>query len=129
MGWALPEHPGEPVEHVPTEWTFPARVLEGAARLVPLWESVGERLTRDNVFLSAGQYTCTPDSMPIIGPYEPIPGLYFNLGYSGHGIMGSPGGARLLADLIVHPGSTENPFRYGRFAAAAREHRAEKMVI
>ena len=126
FGWALPEPASEPLEAVPTDWTFPAVVLDGAARLTPFWGQVAETLTRDNVFVSAGQYTCTPDNKPIIGPAGSIPGLYFNLGYAGHGIMASAGGARLLTDLIVDPSANEqNSFRYQRFdegAAVSAEH-------
>lgn len=130
LGWALPEEPSEPLESVPTDWTFPAVVLDGAARLVPFWKQVAEALTRDNVFLSAGQYTCTPDHKPIIGPCSVVPGLYFNLGYSGHGIMASPGGARLLVDLIIDPAANvENPFRYERFTEQDVHLCAERMVL
>ena len=129
LGWALPEPATEPLEIVPTDWTFPAVALDGAARLVPFWNQVAEKLTRDNVFLSAGQYTCTPDNKPIIGPYCAIPGLYFDLGYAGHGIMASPGGARLLVDLIANPAANEqNPFRYERFAPDEKVC-AERMII
>lgn len=130
LGWALPEEPSEPLDHVPTDWTFPATVLEGVARLVPFWNQVAEKLTRDKIFLSAGQYTCTPDNKPIIGPCPTIPGLYFNLGYAGHGIMASAGGARLLVDLILNPSANEeNPFRYERFAVECPRISAERMII
>jgi sarcosine oxidase subunit beta len=130
LGWALPEEPSEPLEHVPTDWTFPAVVLEGVARLVPFWNQVMEKLTREKIFLSAGQYTCTPDNKPIIGPCPDIPGLYFNLGYAGHGIMASAGGARLLVDLILKPSiNVENPFRYERFSEACTRISAERMII
>jgi len=130
LGWALPEEPSEPLEKVPTDWTFPAIVLDGAARLVPFWDQIAETLTRENVFLSAGQYTCTPDHKPIIGLCNTVAGLYFNLGYSGHGIMASPGGARLLLDLIVDPGrNAGNPFRQGRFEADGVSLAEECMVL
>jgi len=126
----LPEEPSEPLEQVPTDWTFPAVVLDGAARLVPFWGQVTETLTRDNIFLSAGQYTCTPDNKPIIGPCPHIAGLHFNLGYAGHGIMASPGGGRLLVDLIIDPDvNAQSPFRYERFAEKDVRATAEKMVI
>ena len=130
LGWALPEDPSEPLERVPTDWTFPAVVLEGAARLVPFWGQVAERLTRDNVFLDAGQYTCTPDGKPIIGPCSDVPGLYFNLGYSGHGIMASPGGARLLVDLIqARHHDSESAFSQTRFAEGQARVSAEQAVL
>ncbi|MGQ9494037.1 MAG: NAD(P)/FAD-dependent oxidoreductase [Anaerolineae bacterium] len=130
LGWALPEEPSEPLDHVPTDWTFPAMVLEGVARLVPFWNQVAEKLTRDKIFLSAGQYTCTPDNKPIIGPCSTIPGLHFNAGYAGHGIMASVGGARLLVDLILNPSANaDNPFRYERFATECPQISAERMII
>jgi sarcosine oxidase subunit beta len=130
LGWALPEPASEPLEAVPTDWTFPAVVLDGAARLVPFWVQVAEKLTQDNVFLSAGQYTCTPDNKPIIGPYFGLPGLFFNLGYAGHGIMASAGGARLLVDLVLNPeANADNPFHFERFAGEEQKVRAEDMII
>jgi len=130
LGWALPEPPGEPLETVPTDWTFPAVVLDGAGRLVPFWNQVAETLTRDNTFLSAGQYTCAPDSKPIIGPCPDVEGLYLNLAYSGEGIMASPGGSRRLVDLVVDPRSNaDNPFRYERLVEGRQEVKAERMVI
>jgi sarcosine oxidase subunit beta len=129
-GWALPEEPGEPMERVPTDWTFPAVVLDGVSRLTPFWKQLAETLARDKVFLSAGQYTCTPDHKPIIGPCRSVPGLYYSVGYSGHGIMASAGGARLLVDLIIDPGGDEqNPFRTDRFVDKDVSVCMESMVI
>ena len=130
LGWALREEPGEPMEIVPADWTFPAAVLEAVARMGPFWVQVGTSLTRDNVFLSAGQYTCTPDHKPVIGPCGSVPGLYANTGYSGHGIMASAGGARRLVDLIADPSANaENPFRSERLLHQDWNACAESMVI
>ena len=83
------------------------------ARTAPFWRRVWER--NDALwFLSAGQYTYTPDHRPLLGP-SPVPGLSINTGYSGHGVMGSAGGSRLAVDAMlgrVRP--EENPFRVGR---------------
>ena len=66
------------------------------------------------MLLQAGQYTITPDHRPLIGP-TPIEGLFVNSGYSGHGIMGSPAGSRLLVDLLTGAiPAHENPFRLDR---------------
>ena len=46
---------------------------------------------------------------------KPVPGLYVNCGYSGHGIMAGAGGSRLVVDTItgaVAPAA--NPFRLDR---------------
>ena len=130
LGWATPEEPGEPMEKVPTDWTFPALVLEEVSKLAPFWEEVMGRLTRDSVFLSAGQYTCTPDSKPILGPSPDVEGLFFNLGYSGHGIMGAPEGSRYVVAMITGLMSDEdNPFSCQRFARREVVVTGEKMVI
>ncbi len=130
MGWATPEEPGEPLEKVPTDWAFPALVLEEISKLAPFWKEVVGRLTRDNVFLSAGQYTCTPDSKPILGPSPDITGVFFNLGYSGHGIMAAPEGSRYVVAMITGQMSDEdNPFSCQRFARGEVVVSEEKMVI
>jgi glycine/D-amino acid oxidase-like deaminating enzyme len=82
------------------------------------------------LFLSAGQYTITPDAKPILGPHPEIAGLYFNLGYSGHGVMGSPEGSRMVIDMLIGKEKVEdNPFRFTRFAEKAAAAAAEKLVI
>jgi glycine/D-amino acid oxidase-like deaminating enzyme len=44
-----------------------------------------------------------------------VPGLYVNCGYSGHGIMASGGGSRLVVDTIVGRVARDgNPFRLDR---------------
>jgi len=117
IGWsgALDEQPEEPRELVPADWTFPAIVLEAIARFSPFWEQVAATLTRANVTVEAGQYDMTPDAKPLIGPTE-VEGLFLNAGYSGHGVMGSPAGARLCVDLMLgRVPNAENPFRPSRF--------------
>ncbi len=130
LGWALPEEPSEPMERVPTDWTFPAIALDGVSRLTPFWDEAARTLVRDKVFLSAGQYACTPDHKPLIGPCCQVPGLYVNGGYSGHGIMASPAGARLTVRLILDPAAcSDNPFRCERFAEQDLSVHAESMVL
>lgn len=130
LGWALPEPPSPPAETVPTDWTFPALVLEAVSDLTPFWMSVAERLRRDDVFLSAGQYPETPDGNPIIDACPSPAGLYLNIGYGGHGIMASPEGGRMLVELVLGRGVAEAyPFRLRRFTEAEGVRRAESMVI
>ncbi len=118
LAWAQThEPPGEPLDDVPANPHFVHEVLEGVYRLCPFWLDVAESLKRDHVYVQAGQYTVTPDDKPIVGPHPDIEGLYFNTGYSGHGIMGAPGGGRLLADLVTSKASDDdNPFRFRRLA-------------
>ena len=134
IGRAFEEEPEEPVENVPVDWTFPAMVLDPespwkAGRLTPFWDEAREALHKANLSLDAGQYTYTPDHVPIIGPCAEVPGLYANTGYSGHGIMGGPEGGKRLSRLIAGLTSErDNPFSLSRFegqGAAAKP--AEKV--
>ncbi len=114
--WTDPDaKPSEPSWSVPPAPDFPFRVLDPAspvsvARLVPFWADVWERGQR--WFLQAGHYEYTPDHRPLIGPLGSLGpvGLWINGGYSGHGVMGSAGGARRLIDLVTGVGTDANPF-------------------
>jgi sarcosine oxidase subunit beta len=131
LGWAevVEEKPAEPLEHVSADWDFPALVIEGAMRLCPFWEQVAERLKGEDVHASAGQYTITPDNKPILGPVAELPGLYLNVAYSGHGIMGAPEGSRLVVETILNNVSPQdNPFRLERLQEREGLSR-EDMVI
>jgi glycine/D-amino acid oxidase-like deaminating enzyme len=109
---------------------FSFEVLEGVSRLCPFWTEVAESLKRDQVFLNAGQYTVTPDDKPIIGPHPEIEGLFFTLGYSGHGVMAGPGGGRLLADLVTGKADdSTNPFSFRRLAKLGDTPVAHKRLI
>ncbi len=95
--------PSDPSWNVPTSADFAFRLLDPAsptavARVTPFWLAAWDRGTP--WFLQAGQYEYTPDRRPLIGA-TPVAGLWLNGGYSGHGIMGSAGGSRLLLDLIA----------------------------
>lgn len=110
--------PTAPTEDVPTDRRFAFQLLDpsspvAAARTAPFWRSVWERNSAPWL-IQAGQYTMTPDHRPLIGPTD-VDGLWMNTGYSGHGVMGSPAGGRLLADLLTGalPPDT-NPFRLDR---------------
>jgi glycine/D-amino acid oxidase-like deaminating enzyme len=101
---------------VPVDWEFAAIVLNQVKRVCPFWQDVIERLKRQNVFLSAGQYTITPDSKPVLGPHPEIAGLHFNVGYSGHGVMGAPEGSRMVVEMLQGKMDiAESPFRFTRF--------------
>jgi glycine/D-amino acid oxidase-like deaminating enzyme len=103
---------------VPTSSSFAFALLDPAspralARITPLWRDVWDEAT---VYwtLQAGQYTYTPDHRPLLGPTE-VDGLYLNVGYSGHGIMASAGGSRLVVDaLLGRRQRSDNPFRPDR---------------
>jgi sarcosine oxidase subunit beta len=130
LAWAQThEPPGEPLDDVPANPRFIHQVLEGVYRLCPFWLDVAESLKRDQVYVQAGQYTVTPDDKPIIGPHPEIGGLYFNTGYSGHGIMGAPGGGRLLADLVIgRVNDDENAFSLRRLDSLATSHEHQRLL-
>ncbi len=131
LAWAQSEEPpSEPTDEVMPNPMFPFEVLEGVSRLCPFWLQVAESLKRDQVFLTAGQYTVTPDDKPIIGPCPDIPGLFFNLGYSGHGVMAAPGGGHLLADLVMGAAhDKDNPFSFCRLATLDLETIVHQRLI
>jgi sarcosine oxidase subunit beta len=110
--------PGEPLENVPTDVDFAFHLLNPAsphsvARLSPFWRQVWERNT-SHWLLQAGQYDYTADHRPLLGPTA-LPGLHLNTGYSGHGIMASTAGSRLVVDLLTgRVDQADNPFRYDR---------------
>jgi sarcosine oxidase subunit beta len=117
--WTAPGvPPGPPMEDVPTSASFAFELLNPAspnsvARISPFWRDVWERNT-SHWFLQAGQYAYTPDHRPLLGP-TPVEGLYLNCGYSGHGIMASAGGSRLVVDTLTSALSpADNPFRLDR---------------
>ena len=134
IGKAFEDQPEDPTDAVPVDWEFPSLVLTPGAewsigRLVPFWNRAPNLLSKSNLHLSAGQYVYTPDHKPIIGPCREVPGLYFNLGYAGYGIMGAPEGGRRLAQMLqdARP-DTDNPFSYTRFPGASQMLEAQEKV-
>jgi sarcosine oxidase subunit beta len=111
---------GPPLEDVPTSAKMYFDLMDpqratSVARIAPFWRKVWERNT-DEWYLKGGQYTYTPDHRPYIGQTQ-MRGLFMNSGYSGHGIMGSAGGSRLLADVMT-----------GKVAAAQNSFRLERKM-
>jgi glycine/D-amino acid oxidase-like deaminating enzyme len=109
---------GPPLESVPADVEFYFTLMRpespaSVARTAPFWREVWRRNT-DAWYLTAGQYTYTPDHRPYLGP-TPVAGLGVNCGYSGHGVMASAGGSRLTIDaLLGRVKPEENPFGINR---------------
>ena len=119
LGWskALPEKPREPSDEVRADWRFPALALAAVVRFSPFWKEIMSGLSTTNVTVEAGFYELTPDARPIIGAAGTVEGLFFNTGYSGHGVMGSPAGGRLAVDLMLgRRTEADNPFGLARFS-------------
>jgi sarcosine oxidase subunit beta len=117
--WTEPDTPaGEPLDDVPTSGRVAFGLLDPSspaalAHLSPLWQQAWDDGTL-NWFLQAGQYTYTPDHRPLLGPSS-LEGLYLNCGYSGHGIMASAAGSRMVVDtLLGRLQAADNPFDPGR---------------
>lgn len=128
FGMARPEPPTEPMDYVPTDWEFPARVLDGVARVTPFWNDIIPGLKRADLGLVAGQYTEAPDLNPLIGATQ-VDGLWLNGAYGGHGVMASAGGARIFIDVLTGKlKDADNPFRVSRLIDGAFK-RGEKMVL
>ncbi len=110
--------PSDPAWDVPVSHDFAFLLLDpnsehAVARVCPFWRTVWERGS-NQWLLQAGQYAYTRDHQPFLGP-TPVPGLHLNVGYSGHGVMGSAGGSRLVVDLLVGKlTQSDNPFRFDR---------------
>lgn len=110
--------PGPPLADVPISADFAIDLLNPAspnavARISPFWREVWARGT-SHWFLQAGQYAYSPDHRPFLGP-SPVDGLFVNCGYSGHGIMASTGGSRLVVDTMTGKlAPADNPFRLDR---------------
>ena len=93
IAWVDPDDAiRDPRERLPTDWDFPATVLDKLIPLTPFWEKVCDNLKRGDVMLSAGQYVYTPDDQPLIGPLPEVPGFYLNCGYWA-GVMLAAGAA------------------------------------
>jgi len=61
-----------------------------------------------------------PDHLPVLGPSERVPGLYYAFGFSGSGFQIGPGVGETLAELI-QTGTTTIPleaYRVARFSSA-----------
>lgn len=131
IAWAQPESDAPPQWPVEVDPKFPDLVLrsaEGIGRLAPFWFDLAKQLSLEQLLLTAGQYTVTPDHRPLIGAAPQTAGLYLHTGYSGHGIMGCPAGGRLLSDILAGEPSL-NPFAPNRFANSVHAPEHERVII
>jgi sarcosine oxidase, subunit beta len=72
------------------------RTVEMVANYIPVLENAE---IKDG---DCGLYEVSPDHNAIIGEDPHVRNLFYCTGFSGHGVMHSPGAARLLSELIVH---------------------------
>jgi sarcosine oxidase subunit beta len=123
------EEPAEPQDPLPVDPAWAFGLLDPAsdhalARVTPLWADAWRAGSIAGWSLQAGQYEVTPDRRPYLGPVGEIgpEGIHVNGGYSGHGIMASTAGSRLVVDaLIGRPDPAALPFHPAR-TFDARDH-------
>jgi len=115
-GWVDPDEPvSEPMETLPTDWEFPAIVMEKLSQLTPFWQEIADKLKQTDIHISAGQYCYTPDEQPLLGPVPEVPGFYLNCGWW-TGVMMSPEAGKWVADMITGKMDPKrNPLRLSRF--------------
>ncbi len=116
IGWVDPDEPvAEPAEDLPTNWDFPAIVIDKLRWLSPFWEEVAAGLKKADIHLDAGFYVYTPDDQPLIGPTPEVPGFYLNCGYWA-GVMLAPTAGKWIADLVTGAMKPQdNPLRPTRY--------------
>jgi glycine/D-amino acid oxidase-like deaminating enzyme len=92
-----------------------ARMLARAAEFMPALASMPMIRTW------TGFRPATPDKLPLIGPWPPIPGLWIAAGHEGLGITTSLGTAEMVADLVAgrEPPIDASPFAPARALAAS----------
>lgn len=74
---------------------FTAKALRNIARNFPAF-------ARARVIHEwAGVMDATPDAIPVISAFHPVPGFYLASGFSGHGFGIGPGAGELMADLVT----------------------------
>jgi len=82
--------------------------------MTPRWKHWSEKLLDSH--LRTGTFAVSEDGAPVIGPLPDAPNVYVNGGYSGHGVMMSPGGGRRLSKMLADGRhDPADPFSVERF--------------
>jgi glycine oxidase len=89
-------------------------LLDAAAELMPALSQAGFGGAR------VGLRPATPDELPIMGPSQKHPGLFYATGHFRNGILLAPLAARVLADLVLDNREdpvleVTSPQRYGEY--------------
>jgi sarcosine oxidase subunit beta len=104
-------------ENQDVDWEWLPHVLEAGIARLPILADAG--LATKNCW--AGLYEITPDHMPVLGRHPALPNYVDASGFSGHGVMHSPGTGMVVAEEIVDGRARTidiDPLRIGRFASA-----------
>lgn len=92
-----------------------SHALATVSPLVPSWREIAR--TIEDSHIRTGTFAATGDGAPVIGKVPETRNIFVNGGYGGHGVMMSPGGARLLAATVAGD-LTDNPFDPVRFSGS-----------
>ena len=94
-------------------------------RIADLWARMTRRIPDLAAATPLGgygaMYDMTPDGNPILDRSQTVEGLYWAVGFSGHGFKLSPVVGRMMAELVLHGSSAGHPieaFRASRFRDA-----------
>jgi sarcosine oxidase subunit beta len=105
-------------------YAVPDRLVEQIAQIRRLVPALGHvRVIRS----WSGIEGYLPDDIPIIGPSARVPGLYYAIGFCGHGFQLGPGVGDVIAELIDRgvTATPIEPFAIARFAAQATGQAAQ----
>jgi glycine/D-amino acid oxidase-like deaminating enzyme len=83
-----------------------------ALQFIPKAKKLFPELTHGDPTLWMGMRPSLPDSLPIIGPVEGIPGLHLAFGSSHSGMTAGPATGRLAADQVLGVKSHVDPSPY-----------------
>ena len=93
-------------------------------KIVDFWGRVSRRFPDFSSAVFRGGYSAlydiTPDGSPVLDCSSTVEGLYWAVGFSGHGFKLSPVVGRMVAELVMHGESKDHPvhrFRADRFAS------------
>ena len=88
--------------------------------IASLWDRARQRFPDFAAAVCRGGYGAlydmTPDGNPILDRSGTVEGLYWTVGFSGHGFKLSPVIGRMVAELVLHGESRGHPV--SRFSAA-----------
>jgi D-amino-acid dehydrogenase len=88
------------------------------ARMTAQAKAAFPDLDSNQVRFWMGRRPSFPDSLPMIGAFDALPGLYAGFGHSHYGLMMAPKTGELLAEMLTgtSPNTDCRPYRTDRFA-------------
>ena len=91
-------------------------------KIIKFWNAIGKRIPDFKGAICKGGYSSlydmTPDGNPILDKSDKVLGLYFAIGFSGHGFKLSPVVGKMMSEYVLNGYSNNhdiNQFRLNRF--------------